>query len=368
MSSFSVIDHIHMTRALRLAERGLYTTDPNPRVGCVIAHGEEVVGEGWHERAGEAHAEVLALRMAGEKAKGATAYVTLEPCSHYGRTPPCAKPLIEIGVKRVVCAMGDPNSRVSGGGIKALRDAGIEVEVGLMEAQAKELNCGFVKRMTQQLPWVRVKLGVSFDGRTALADGTSQWITGESARKDVQHWRARSSVIVTGSGTVMHDDPRMDVRDPDLGEHPRQPWRAVADGELRIPLEARMFSDPQRAVVFTAAGASPRRQEFEALGIRVESVARGDFGVDLRSMLERMAALEMNEVWVEAGSRLAGALLQDQLVDEIIAYVAPKVLGSTGLGMFRLPELSSLDESVKLKFIDAVFTGDDLRVRARPLV
>ncbi len=368
MGAFTKTDHELMARALRLAERGLYSTDPNPRVGCVIARGEQIVGEGWHARAGEAHAEVLALAVAGDQAKGATAYVTLEPCSHEGRTPPCVRPLIAAGVARVVCAMADPNPKVRGSGIEALEAAGITVESGLLEAAARDLNCGFAKRMTEQRPWVRVKLGVSLDGRTALANGKSQWITGEAARADVQRWRARSSAILTGSGTVLSDDPRLDVRAESLGFQPRQPWRVIADSELRIPLEARALSDPARALVFTSAAASPRRQEFSARGIRVEAVGRNASGVDLRALLTCLAELEVNEVLVESGARLAGALLQEDLVDELLIYVAPAVLGTPALGMFRLPELEALGERVQLQFLEVGFVGDDLRLRARPVV
>lgn len=357
-----------MARALELAARGLNTTDPNPRVGCVIARGETLLGEGWHERAGEAHAEVLALRAAGEHARGATAYVTLEPCSHHGRTPPCIGPLIAAGVARVVCAMTDPNPKVCGAGIAALRAAGIQVDSGLLELQAGELNCGFVRRMTQGLPWVRVKLAASLDGRTALANGASQWITGEAARRDVQHWRARSSAVLTGSGTVMHDDPRLDLREPSLGENPRQPWRVVADGELRIPLDRRVLADPARAIVFTSTASTPRHREFEARGIRVELIERGNYGVDLRALLKRMAELQMNEVWVEAGARLAGALLAESLVDELVIYLAPHLLGSAARGMFNLPEFTALGERVRLVYTDVRFVGDDLRLRARPAV
>jgi diaminohydroxyphosphoribosylaminopyrimidine deaminase/5-amino-6-(5-phosphoribosylamino)uracil reductase len=368
VSQFTATDHRLMARALDLAALGLCTTDPNPRVGCVIACGETIIGEGWHERAGQPHAEVLALRAAGESARGATAYVTLEPCSHHGRTPPCIEPLITARIGRVVCAMTDPNPRVLGSGIAALRAAGITVDSGLMEAQAAELNPGFISRMTRGLPWVRVKLAASLDGRTALANGESRWITGEAARRDVQHWRARSSAILTGSGTVVQDDPRLDVRDASLGENPRQPWRVVADSDLRTSRKSRVYTNPATAIVFTSAGATARDKEFEAHGIRVETVPRSDYGVDLRALLVRLADLQMNEVWVEGGSRLSGALLQEGLVDEVVIYLAPQVLGASARGMFDLPELHSLDGKVRLRFTDVRFVGDDLRLRARPAV
>jgi diaminohydroxyphosphoribosylaminopyrimidine deaminase/5-amino-6-(5-phosphoribosylamino)uracil reductase len=376
MSAFSTLDHRHMERALELAARGLTTTDPNPRVGCVIARGESIVGEGWHERAGEPHAEVLALRAAGAASRGATVYVTLEPCTHHGRTPPCVEPLIEAGVTRVVCAMIDPNPLVRAGGIARLEAAGIRAEVGLLEAQAQELNCGFVRRMTVGLPWVRVKLGVSLDGRTALASGESRWITGEVARHDVQHWRARSSAILTGSGTVLQDDPQLNVRDETLGPAPRQPWRVVVDTELRIAAQARVLADPGRAdagrthsgrtIVFTAALASPRRQELEAQGARIETVGRSAQGVDLHQVLARLAELEVNEVLVEAGSRLVGSLLDKRLVNELLIYMAPHVLGSGARGMFELSGPASLQERLQLKFTDVRRLGDDLRIMARP--
>jgi diaminohydroxyphosphoribosylaminopyrimidine deaminase/5-amino-6-(5-phosphoribosylamino)uracil reductase len=368
MNDFDTSDHVHMARAVGLAARGLNTTDPNPRVGCVVVRDGVVVGEGWHVRAGEAHAEVVALRAAGAAAGGATVYVSLEPCSHHGRTPPCVQALIQAGVARVVCAMGDPNPRVQGMGIKALRAAGIAVDSGLLEAQALELNCGFVKRMTRGVPWVRVKLAASLDGRTALANGASRWITGEAARADVQRWRARSSAILTGSGTVLEDDPQLDVRDASLGSGPRQPWRVVADSELRIPLDARVLADPARAMVFTSTATSPRSRELQALGARVEAVGRNAYGVDLAAVLRRLGALEVNEVWVESGPRLAGALIEERLADELVVYLAPHLLGATALGMFRLPALDELAHRVRLRYTDVRFVGNDLRIMARPAV
>lgn len=363
--SFSEFDRRCMERALELAERGLNTTDPNPRVGSVVALGGAVVGEGWHERPGEPHAEVLALRAAGEHSRGATVYLTLEPCSHFGRTPPCVDAVLAAGVARVVCAMIDPDPRVRGMGIAKLRSAGIAVESGLCEAQARALNPGFIRRMEQALPWVRVKFGASLDGRTALANGTSRWITSEEARADVQRWRARSSAILTGSGTVLKDDPRLDVRAPSSeSAEVRQPLRVILDSELRTPPGARILEAPGKVLIMTGAASSPRRSELEGRGIAVESVARAGAGLDLRAVMQRLAQIEINEVWVEAGPRLAGALLQERLVNEVVAYLAPTVLGSSARGMFDLPGLASLEQRWPLEFSDVRQIGPDIRVVA----
>ena len=363
--SFSEFDRRCMARALELAERGLYTTDPNPRVGSVVALGETVVGEGWHERPGEPHAEVLALRAAADRSRGATVYVTLEPCTHFGRTPPCVDAVLASGAARVVCAMVDPNPRVRGMGIAKLRSAGLAVESGLCEAQARALNPGFIRRMEQSLPWVRVKFGASLDGRTALANGTSRWITSEEARADVQLWRARSSAILTGSVTVLRDDPRLDVRSlPSQSAGVRQPLRVIVDTELRTPPGARILDAPGKVLILTGVAGGPRRAEFEARGISIEVAPRAARGLDLHAVLRRLSELEVNELWVEAGPRLAGALLQGNLVNEIVAYLAPSVLGSTARGMFDLPELASLDQRTRLVFHDVRRIGPDIRVIA----
>jgi len=310
VASDSERDGGYMRRALELAERGLYTTDPNPRVGCVLVRAERVVGEGWHERAGQAHAEVNALRAAGDAAAGATAYVTLEPCAHTGRTPPCTQALIEARVSRVVYAIGDPNP-VSGAGAAALRAAGIEVQGELLAAEARALNPGFFKRMQSGLPWVRVKLGASLDGRTALANGASRWVTGPPARQDAQRFRARSSVVLSGSGTVLADDPALNVR---IDGATRQPLRVLLDSELRVPPTARMFDREGPALVFTASTDAGRLGELARRGVLVESVPRAPGGgLALQTVLRRLAELAANEVWVEAGARLAGALLQARL-------------------------------------------------------
>ena len=368
---FTEFDRRTMARALALAERGLETTHPNPRVGCVITQGEHVVGEGWHERAGEPHAEVNALRAAGSRTTGATAYVTLEPCSHHGRTPPCVEALIGAGIARVIFALEDPNPRVSGRGAQALRRAGVAVESGLMQAEAAELNPGFLKRMRSGRPWVRVKLAMSLDGRTALANGESQWITGPAAREDVQHWRARSSAIMTGIGTVLADDPRLDVRLPGAGR--LQPMRVVLDSRLRMPAQARLLGAGGKVMVLTRAGqADPdsagRRAQLVSRGAAVEEIpSAGGAGLDLPAVLDLLGRLELNEVWVEAGARLAGALLGRSLADELLVYMAPKLLGPQARPLVEVPELRQLASAPGFTILESRQVGDDLRVRLRPL-
>ena len=385
-------DTIWMAQALRLAERGLYTASPNPRVGCVLVHNGGVVGEGWHERAGEPHAEVLALRAAGEAARGASAYVTLEPCSHDGRTPPCVNALIAAGIARVVAAVQDPNPQVAGQGIAKLRAASIEVECGLMEAAARELNIGFFSRMTRGTPWLRSKIAMSLDGRTALANGTSKWITGEDARRDVQHWRARSCAVLTGIGTVLADDAQLNVRESALlfppltaegslrsnGEPPgvphagtrggreglRQPLRVVVDSQLRLPLTARVLLGGNVAV-YTAAQDAEKIAALEKTGARVIVLPDANGRVDLNAVLRDLAARGCNEVLVEAGSALNGALLQAGLVDELLLYLAPQLLGDAARGMAQLGEFSRLDQRVNLKWHDVRQIGNDLRITVR---
>jgi diaminohydroxyphosphoribosylaminopyrimidine deaminase/5-amino-6-(5-phosphoribosylamino)uracil reductase len=359
------IDRRCMARALELAELGLATTDPNPRVGCVIARNGAIIGEGWHERAGEPHAEIRALQSARESVVGATLVVTLEPCSHFGRTPPCADAIIAARIGRVVYAMRDPNPRVAGAGIERLKAAGIETEGGLLEAEARALNCGYVQRMTHGLPWVRVKLAASLDGRTALANGDSRWITGDAARSDVQHWRARSSAILTGSGTVLHDDPQLNVRTGDGQPAARQPLRVIADSELKTPPAARVLSPPGQVLIFASSSTGPQRSKLEARGARIEQVPAGTAGIDLRAMLRRLGELEINEVWVEAGAQLAGALVNERLVNELVIYFAPDLLGDNARGMFELPELRALEDKWSTEFTDVRLIGRDLRVIAK---
>ena len=354
-------DTIWMAQALRLAERGLYTTSPNPRVGCVLVREGAVVGEGWHARAGEPHAEVLALRAAGEAARGASAYVTLEPCSHDGRTPPCVNALIAAGIARVVAAVQDPNPQVAGQGIAKLRAASIEVECGLMEAAARELNIGFFSRMTRGTPWLRSKIAMSLDGRTALANGASQWITGEDARRDVQHWRARSCAVLTGIGTVLADDPQLNVRDIETSH---QPLRVVLDSQLRLPLTARVLLGGNVAV-YTATQDAEKIAALEKTGARVIVLPDANGRVDLNAVLRDLAARGCNEVLVEAGSALNGALLQAGLVDELLLYLAPQLLGDAARGMAQLGEFSRLDQRVNLKWHDVRQIGNDLRITVK---
>lgn len=363
--SVPIEDERYMRRALELAARGLNTTDPNPRVGCVLVNSGRIVGEGWHERAGAAHAEVNALRVAGGAAQGATAYVTLEPCAHTGRTPPCVEALAAARVRRVHYGAGDPNPLINGAGVAALRSRGIEVIGELLPEESRALNPGFFKRMRLGLPWVRVKLAMSLDGRTALSNGASRWITGETARADVQRYRARSSVILTGSGTVLSDDPALDVRLPGTV---RQPLRVILDGALRVPAQARVFARPTEARVFTASTDVTRRAELEAAGISVELAASSPDGLSLEPILRRLALLEANEIWVEAGARLSGALLAAGLVDELIVYMAPSLLGQAARPLVWLPPIEQLEARVALQFLEAVPVGEDLRVTARPLV
>jgi diaminohydroxyphosphoribosylaminopyrimidine deaminase/5-amino-6-(5-phosphoribosylamino)uracil reductase len=364
---FSDFDRSAMQRALSLAARGLESTDPNPRVGCVIARGERIVGEGWHERAGEAHAEVAALRAAGPQAQGATVYVTLEPCSHQGRTAPCALALTAARVARVVYAVADPNPLVNGRGAEALRSGGITVESGLLEPQARELNAGFFKRMQQGRPFVRVKLAMSLDGRTALADGRSQWITGEAARADVQAWRARSSAVLTGVGTVLADDPRLDVRLLGAGER-RQPLRVVLDTHLRTPAAARLFSVGGEVLILTALTAldATRAAALSARGARVETLPSRGEHLELPAVLDRLGELEANEVLVEAGATLAGELLLQKLADELLLYVAPTLLGPDARGLVALPVLRDLKEAPTFSLLETHSVGEDLRLRLRP--
>jgi len=367
--SFTEPDRAAMRRALELAARGLNTTHPNPRVGCVIVQADRTVGEGWHEWPGESHAEIMALRAAGEHAAGASAYVTLEPCCHFGRTPPCVDALIAAGVRRVVFAIEDPNPKVSGQGAQRLRSAGLEVQGGLLQHEATELNAGFIKRMGQGRPWVRVKLAMSLDGRTALASGKSAWISGEAARADVQLWRARSSALLTGIGTVLADDPQLNVRVE--AARPRQPLRIVLDSELRTPPGARLFASDGPVWIFTLSSDGAKRAALQASGARVEpmdaelrSLAPGR-RLDLQGVLARLAEAEINEVQVEAGATLAGGLLRAGLADELLLYIAPILVGPQGRPLVELPQLADLQAAPRLELIESCQIGPDLRMRLR---
>jgi len=366
---FSDFDRFAMQRALTLAARGLESTDPNPRAGCVIAQRGRIVGEGWHERAGEAHAEVVALRAAASQAAGAAAYVTLEPCSHHGRTPPCVEALLAARVARVVYAIADPNPLVNGQGAAALRAAGITVEAGLLSQEAAALNAGFIKRMQHGRPLVRLKLAMSLDGRTALASGASQWISGEASRQDVQHWRARSSAVLTGIGTVLADDPRLDVRlPPEPGRTRRQPLRVVLDTQLRTPPGAQLFSLDSEILVLTGIESpeDPRALALAGRGARIESLPLVEGRLALPAALDRLGELELNEVLVEAGATLAGELLREALVDELLLYVAPLLLGPQARALVALPPLHELADALSYVLIDTTQLGDDLRLRLRP--
>lgn len=362
----STVDRIHMARAMVLAARGLNGTSPNPRVGCVIAQDALVVGEGWHRQAGGPHAEIYALQAAGEKARGATAYITLEPCCHQGRTPPCTDALHKAGIRRVVYAAQDPNPQVNGGGGQALRAAGMEVSSGLLSAESEQLNAGFFMRMRLGRPLVRCKIAASLDGRTALADGRSQWITAEPARLDVQRLRAQSSAILTGIGTVLADDPLLNVRGL-ADEAARQPLRVVLDSGFRTPPDARLLSVPG-AVLILGAGSAENRTALEACGAGVEVLACTAGRVHLQAVMQRLAALQINEVLVEAGPVLNGALLAAGLVDELIVYQAAHVLGTTARGMFEIPALPAMSERPTFELLEVRRVGADLRLRYKPAV
>jgi diaminohydroxyphosphoribosylaminopyrimidine deaminase / 5-amino-6-(5-phosphoribosylamino)uracil reductase len=365
------LDHRFMARALKLARHGLYSTHPNPRVGCVIAQGEQVLGEGWHVRAGEPHAEVHALRQAGEAARGATAYVTLEPCSHHGRTPPCADALLAAGVSRVVAAMQDPNPQVAGQGLARLAAAGVVVRSGVLEGEARALNPGFIKRMEGGLPFVRVKLAMSLDGRTAMASGESQWITGPQARKAVQRLRARSSVVLSGADTLLADGARLTVRPEELGlgeaeaalAAGRQPLRVLVDGRLRVPLDAPFFKAGPSLVA--CATVPMAQQVYAAAGAELLCVTGRDGRCDLVELLRSLALRGVNEVLVEAGPSLAGAFAQAGLVDEYHLFMAGTFLGSSARPLLDWP-LAHMAEAPRLKITQMRAVGDDWQVIAVP--
>lgn len=359
--SHSEADRQFMARALELAERGLYTTSPNPRVGCVIVKAGAVLGTGWHEAAGKPHAEVHALQEAGAAARGATLYVTLEPCSHHGRTPPCADAVIAARIGRVVAAMQDPNSLVAGKGVTQLRAAGIAVSVGLMQEEAGELNIGFVSRMARGRPWVRMKVAATLDGRTALANGASQWITGEAARRDGHHFRARACAVLTGIGTVKQDDPQLNVR---LVDTKRQPLRVLIDSRLEVSPAARLF-EGGNALVVAAREDGAKIAALRARGAEVIVIPNAAGKTDLPQVLAELARRGINELHVEAGTRLNGSLLREGCVDELLVYLAPSLVGDTGQGMFGLPEFTDLSQMISLSIRDVSRVGEDIRVIAR---
>ncbi len=354
-------DHELMGQALELAGRGLYTTTPNPRVGCVIVGDGAIVGSGWHEKAGMPHAEALALKAAGARARGATLYVNLEPCSHHGRTPPCADAIIGAGVGRVVAAVQDPNPQVAGTGFSKLRAAGIAVDEGLRGEEARELNIGFFARMTRGRPWVRMKIAASLDGRTALANGKSRWITGEAARADGHRWRARACAILTGFGTVRDDDPQLNVRGVDT---PRQPLKIVVDSKFETPLSARLLKGGKTLVV-GAVNDAERVASLKAAGAEIATIPNESGKVELFKLMEELARRELNEIHVEAGTKLNGSLLRAGVVDELLVYLAPSIIGDSGRGMFHLPEISELSRASALKIREVERIGADLRILAR---
>ncbi len=365
-TNFSAVDHLMMAEALSLAGKGKTTTQPNPCVGCVIVKDNKIIAEGWHKNAGSEHAEILALMQAGAHAQGAVAYVTLEPCSHHGRTPPCADSLIDSGVDEVIIALQDPNPLVAGKGIKKLQQAGIKVRSGLLEDQARELNRGFISRMERGRPWLTVKTGASLDGRTAMQNGESKWITGPEARADVQHIRAACSAILTGSGTVIADDPSLTVR---LDESTRQPLRVVLDSHLSIPDNAKIFNDGHPLLLATALGANDDRfRQLQENGIDICSFPCSDSGrVDTKALLKCLAEHYLcNEILVEAGSVVCGNLLANELVDEIILYLAPVIMGSAARGIFDLPGLDSMAQRVHMSVKDVRATGKDWRFTVQP--
>ncbi len=364
MTSLSASDYAAMARALQLARQGLNTTSPNPRVGCVIVRDGRIVGEGWHARAGEPHAEVHALAAAGPLALDATVYVTLEPCAHFGRTPPCADALVAAGVGRVVAAMEDPNPLVAGQGLARLNAAGIDTAVGVLEAEARELNLGFVSRMSCGRPWVRLKAAASLDGVTALANGASQWITGAPARRDGHAWRARACAVLTGIGTVRDDDPRLTVREVPCE---RQPLRVVVDSRLETPPAARVLAGAREGMPVLVVGAvedAARRAALEAAGAEVLLMPNAAGKVELAALLSELARRGVNELHVEAGFKLSGSLVREGCVDELLLYFAPTLLGP-GQGLFNLPALTDLGGRRDLVVTDLTKVGEDLRIVAR---
>jgi diaminohydroxyphosphoribosylaminopyrimidine deaminase / 5-amino-6-(5-phosphoribosylamino)uracil reductase len=358
---FSSDDHAYMSQALQLAEKGLYSTSPNPRVGCVIVRDGKIAGSGWHVQTGQPHAEINALSIAGGSAQGATVYLTLEPCSHYGRTHPCAEALVRAKVAKAIIAMPDPNPLVAGKGISLLEQSGIKVLVGLMEERAKDLNVGFVSRMTNNRPWVRMKIAASLDGKTALNNGVSQWITGEAARHDGHRLRARSCAVLTGIGTVLEDDPQLSVR---FIETSRQPLRIIIDSRLEIPTIARVLRG-EGELIFTTTDNKEKISALKEAGARPIILPNRKGKIDLAGLMQILADFEINELLVEAGNRLSSAFIREGLVDELIIYLAPHLIGNRAMGMLQLPELTDLSEKYNLKIKDLRMVGEDIRIMSR---
>ena len=358
---FSSDDHAYMSQALQLAEKGLYSTSPNPRVGCVIVRDGKIAGSGWHVQTGQPHAEINALNIAGRAAQGATVYLTLEPCSHYGRTHPCAEALIRAKVAKVIIAMQDPNPLVAGKGASLLKQSGINVLVGLMGEWAKDLNVGFVSRMINNRPWVRMKIAASLDGKTALNNGVSQWITGEAARHDGHRFRARSCAVLTGIGTVLEDDPQLSVR---FIETSRQPLRIIIDSQLKIPTTAKVLRG-EGELIFTTTDNKERISALKEAGARPIILPSEKGKIDLAGLMQILADFEINELLVEAGNRLSSAFIREGLVDELIIYLAPHLIGNRAMGMLQLPELTDLSEKYNLKIKDLRMVGEDIRIMSR---
>lgn len=358
-------DNEFMMQAIRLAERGLYSTDPNPRVGCVLVKDGQIIGQGWHEQAGSPHAEINALTEAGEAAAGATTYVSLEPCCHQGKTPPCSEALIKAGVTRIVAAMEDPNPQVAGKGSAVLRQAGIKVETGLLQAQAEQLNPGFIQRMKTGRPWVRCKLAMSLDGRTAMASGESKWISSEASRADVQRLRARSSAIMTGIGTVIADDPSLNARLDSAGTSKvKQPVRVILDSKLRTPPDARLLGLPGETIIFTRESDADKCAALVSDSVTVITQSDAHGPLDLGRVLDELGKREINEVQLEAGATLSGAMLDAGLVDELVIYMAPHLMGDGGRGLFHLPGLTEMQQRINLSIDDIRTIGPDIRISA----
>lgn len=363
-------DSHYMARAIALAEKGLYTTDPNPRVGCVIVKDNEIIGEGWHQRAGSPHAEINALEGITEQARGATVYVSLEPCCHHGRTPPCTDALIAAQVKRVVIASLDPNPLVASQGVEQLKNAGIEVSYGVLDKEAEQLNPGFLKRMRHQLPYVRCKIAMSMDGRTAMASGESQWITGDVARADVHRWRARSTAIMTGIGTVLQDNPSLNARltKPEIREYAftddHQPVRVVLDTHLRFPPDAKMLDLPGNVLIYTASNNEGDIRRLQECGAEVQQVDQDESGLQLDVVLKDLARRKVNELMIEAGATLNGALVSRSLVDEFIFYMAPSIMGDSAKGAFHLPAIHKMSDKIQLSVRETRQIGADWRIIA----
>ena len=364
MSEFSAKDRKFMQRSLQLAEKGIFGAHPNPMVGCVLVKDDEIVGEGWHARAGEAHAEVNAIRDAGDKAAGATAYVTLEPCSHHGKTPPCCDALIEAGISQVVVAHDDPNPKVDGKGIERLQNAGVTVRCGLLRQEAKQLIAGFLSRIERGRPRVHLKIACSLDGRIAMADGQSQWITGVEARSDVQRLRARAGAILTGIGTVLADDPALTVRETKLNPYGRQPLRVVLDSDLRMPPAAKMLALPGSTLIFCSS--DENAAGLVDAGAEVVSVNGDDRLLDLSLVLQGLADRGVNDLLVEAGPTISGQFVEQNLVDEFVIYQAPHILGSETMGMFSTPSWHQLADRQALTITSVVQVGNDTRITAIP--